>query len=95
VSGNPDEYKTGGGQNPQGYSNPQVDKLMDQLVSQTDQGQQRATETQIEQILWDDLFNVPLFTFPAVYASTKNVEGVTYNPTQADLTWNAGEWSLK
>jgi ABC-type transport system substrate-binding protein len=95
VSGNPDEYKTGGGQNPQGYSNPQVDKLMDQLVSQTDQGQQRATETQIEQILWDDLFNVPLFTFPAVYASSKNVEGVTYNPTQADLTWNSGEWSLK
>ncbi|HYY10576.1 MAG TPA: hypothetical protein VE781_06525, partial [Kineosporiaceae bacterium] len=69
--------------------------LMDELITQTDPGQHLATEKQIDQILWDDLFNVPLFTFPAVYASAKNVEGLVYNPTQADLTWNAGEWSAK
>jgi peptide/nickel transport system substrate-binding protein len=95
VSGNSGIFNTGGGQNPQGYSNPQVDQLLNTLFTQTDPSQHGATEKQIEQILWDDLFNVPLFTFPAVYASAKNVEGLVYNPTQADLTWNAGEWSAK
>jgi peptide/nickel transport system substrate-binding protein len=95
VSGNAGIYNTGGGQNPQGYSNPQVDKLITQLFQTTDTNAQIGLEKQIETILWTDLFNVPLFTFPAVYAATKNVQGVVYNPTQADVIWNAGDWSLK
>jgi len=94
VSGNAGIYNTGGGQNPQGYSNPQVDKLINQLFQTTSQTAQLPLEKQIETILWSDLFNVPLFTFPAVFASTKNVQGVIYNPTQADVIWNAGQWSV-
>jgi len=95
VSGNAGIYNTGGGQNPQGYSNPQVDKLITQLFQTTDQAAQLPLEKQIETILWSDLFNVPLFTFPAVFASTKNVQGVIYNPTQADVIWNSRDWALK
>jgi peptide/nickel transport system substrate-binding protein len=95
VSGNNGIYNTGGGQNPQGYSNPQADKLMNQLFQTTDPAAQLGLEKQIETILWGDLFNVPLFTFPAVFATTKNVQGVVYNPTQADVIWNAREWALK
>jgi peptide/nickel transport system substrate-binding protein len=95
ISGNSGIYTTGGGQNPQGYSNPQVDKLVAQLFQTIDKTQQLNLEKQIEQTLWTDLFNVPLFAFPAVFATTKNVEGVVWNPTQAELIWNAGDWALK
>jgi peptide/nickel transport system substrate-binding protein len=95
ISGNSGIYTTGGGQNQGGYSNPQVDKLVTQLFQTIDQAKQLDLEKQIEQILWNDLFSMPLFTFPAVFATTKNVDGVVYNPTQAELVWNVRDWSLK
>jgi peptide/nickel transport system substrate-binding protein len=95
ISGNEGIYNTGGGQNYSGYSNPQLDKLQTQLFQTIDQGQQVALQKQIEQILWSDLFNVPLFAFPAVFATTKNVEGVVWNATQAEVIWNAKDWAAK
>jgi peptide/nickel transport system substrate-binding protein len=94
ISGNSGTYTTGGGQNPQGYSNPQVDKAVTQLFQTIDPAKQVPLLKEIEQDLWSDLFNVPLFAFPAIFATTKNVQGVVYNPTQADVIWNAGQWSV-
>ena len=94
VSSNDGIYNTGGGQNPQKYSNPQVDDLIKKLSGETDPTKHLDIEKQIETALWGDLFNLPLFAFPAILGTTKNAQGIQYNATQADIIWNAGEWSV-
>jgi peptide/nickel transport system substrate-binding protein len=94
VSTSAGTYNTGGGNNPYGYSNPEVDKLLTQLNGELDKDKQVQIEKQLDTTLWTDLFSVPLFAFPAILATAKNVDGIKYNSTQADLTWNVGDWSL-
>jgi peptide/nickel transport system substrate-binding protein len=94
VTGSNDQYVTGGGNNPNGYSNPEVDKLIKQLSGELDKDKQVAILKQLDTVLWTDLATVPLFAFPAVLATTKNAEGVEYNATQAELTWNVAKWNL-
>lgn len=94
VSGNSGIYETGGGQNPQKYSNPEVDKLMKQAFAEIDKGKQTQLLKQVDTVLWTDLVTIPLFSFPAIVATAKNVQGVEYNATQAELTWNVQDWTL-
>ena len=92
-SGASSTFVTGGGNNQGKYSNPEVDALLTQLNQETDPDAQRDIVIQIETILWNDLATIPGFTFPAVLATTDDVQGVEYNPAQAGLTWNVQEWS--
>jgi peptide/nickel transport system substrate-binding protein len=94
VTGSFGNYNTGGGQNPQGYSNPTVDKTLSDLNSELDKDKQVQLEKQIDTQLWTDLATVPLFAFPAILATTKNVEGIKYNGTQSDISWNIQDWGL-
>jgi len=94
LSGNDGIYTTGGGQNPNGYSNPEVDKAWASMIHELDKDKQLALTKQFETALWTDLATIPLYAFPALLATTPNVEGVQYNATQADLTWNASKWNL-
>jgi peptide/nickel transport system substrate-binding protein len=93
VSSNVGIYNTGGGENPTGYTNPQVDTLRTQLTAETDKDKQTAILKQLDTQLWNDLATIPLYAFPAILATTKNAKGVVYNATQADLSWNAADWS--
>ena len=92
VAGNVDYFRTGGGQNPTGYSNRRVDRLLDRLVTQPDQGVQVGTLLELDSLLWADLATIPLFAFPAVVATRRDVRAVEFNSTMADLTWNVGRW---
>jgi len=94
LSGNDGIYTTGGGQNPNGYSNPEVDKTWASMTHELDKDKQAALTKQLETALWTDLATIPLYAFPALLATAPNVEGVQYNATQADLTWNASKWNL-
>lgn len=93
-SGSSSTYQTGGGNNQGNYSNPAVDKLIDELNSEIDEDRINELATQIDTILWEDLATIPAFTFPAILAYTNKASGVEYNPTQADLTWNAQQWQV-
>jgi peptide/nickel transport system substrate-binding protein len=95
VSGNTSIYKTGGGQNPGKYSNKSVDDALSAVNQELDVDKQTVLLKQMDTTLWKDLATIPLFAFPAVVATSTNAEGVVYNPTQADLSWNSQEWSLK
>jgi peptide/nickel transport system substrate-binding protein len=95
VSGNIDLYRTGGGQNPQGYSNPKVDALLKQLAGELDLDKQITIMKQIDTIMWQDLATIPIFAFPGLAATDNKTENVQINATQADITWNAYAWNLK
>jgi peptide/nickel transport system substrate-binding protein len=83
-----------GGQNHGQYSNPEVDELLDQLNRELDKDKQVEILKQIDTILWTDLATIPLFPFPGLLATDTKVQNVELNATQADVTWNAFNWSL-
>jgi peptide/nickel transport system substrate-binding protein len=88
-------YTTGGGNNNGKYTNPQVDALIEQLNQEIDTTKQVDLIKQIETILWQDLMSIPLFAFPGILASVPEAEGLEFNATQSDLSWNAYAWTLK
>jgi peptide/nickel transport system substrate-binding protein len=88
-------YLTNGEQNNGKYHNPEVDLLLKQLYSEINPDSQQRLLARLDTTLWSDLATMPLFAFPAVLATTANVQGVQYNPSGADVTYNANDWSLK
>jgi peptide/nickel transport system substrate-binding protein len=87
-------YTTGGGLNHGKYSNPAADALFGQAAAETDRGKQVALLTRLDTVLWQDLASIPLFAFPAIFAKTRNTQGMEYNATQANLMWNVSDWSM-
>jgi peptide/nickel transport system substrate-binding protein len=88
-------YLTKGAQNNGNYSNPQVDQLLKQLYSELNPTNQQRLLTELDSTLWSDLATMPLFAFPALMATTSNIDGVKYNPSAAGVTYNVDEWTLK
>jgi peptide/nickel transport system substrate-binding protein len=96
VTSNSSTYVTGGGNNNGKYSNPQVDSLTKQLNSTLDPAKQKDLQAQLDKIVFtQDLASIPAFAFPAVLAADKKIQGVEYNASQADITYNASKWSLQ
>lgn len=92
ATGNVNYYRSGSGLNPTGYDNVAVDKLLDRLIREPVRTRQVALMRQVDRQLWTDVATLPLFAFPAVVATAQGVEGVQYNPTVVDLTWNVADW---
>jgi peptide/nickel transport system substrate-binding protein len=95
VTGQNAIFKTNGGNNFGKYSNKELDTVLDNLATEVNPDAQLPIVKQIDQILWKDLAQIPIFAFPGVVATTPDAEGVVYNASQAELTWNAYAWSLK
>jgi peptide/nickel transport system substrate-binding protein len=76
------------------YSNPQVDKLMDTLTTETDTTKLATAANQADKMMWDDLATVPLFQFVDIVSHTNKVSGVVYNPTLFSQTWNDQTWGV-
>jgi peptide/nickel transport system substrate-binding protein len=93
-TGSSETYRTAGGQNFTGYSNPEVDELLDAINTELDAEAQVELANQVDAILWEDLVTIPVFSFPGVVAYTEDVSNVIYNPSQNGLTWNASAWQV-
>jgi peptide/nickel transport system substrate-binding protein len=95
VTSSSSTYVTGGGNNNGKYSNANVDKLIKQLDVTPEPDEQVELIKQVEKILWEDLATIPVFTFPGVVAHSTNIEGVAFQPSQTQVTWNMHEWTVK
>jgi peptide/nickel transport system substrate-binding protein len=95
VSGVPQIFKTGNGSNFNQFSDPEADKLMDQLIQTTDQSKQVDLEKQIDQKIWASSYGLPLFQSVGVDAYSDKVTGVKYMPNQTGVWWNFWEWATK
>jgi ABC-type transport system substrate-binding protein len=96
VTSNSSTYVTGGGNNNGKYSNPQVDQLTTKLNGTLDPAGQKDLQGQLDKIVFtQDLASIPLFAFPAVLAADKKVQGLEYNASQSDVTYNASKWTLQ
>lgn len=93
-AGLPQIWQTGGGGNYNGYTNAEVDALVDE--SQVTIGdEERLTEIQIEidRLTREDFYGLPLFQVPGLVATNGTVDGVVYNGGQTGSIWNTWEWT--
>ncbi|MCT1460177.1 ABC transporter family substrate-binding protein [Aestuariimicrobium sp. p3-SID1156] len=87
-------YITGGLNNYGGYSNPEVDKLYDQLLVETDAAKQKELMIQIETKLVDDAFGLTIFQFPGISAWSEKIQGVSKMSISPTIFWNFWEWKV-
>src|SRR5690606_35931172 len=59
-------FRTGGGNNLTGYSNPDVDALWDELKVTFEEDRQREILIEIEKLLWEDAYGITVFQFPGI-----------------------------
>jgi peptide/nickel transport system substrate-binding protein len=101
ISNTPPIYQSpegAGGAVQQNYSRigtPQIDTLLTQWLTQTDDAQVASTGNQIDKLLWDQMATLPLYQKPTFIAYSSTVQGVKDNPTQAGPLWNASTWTVK
>ena len=86
---------TGKPQNYGKYSNPKVDEAWNKLTNTLDPKEQVEQTTVIEKELWDTLFNIPLYSHPAVVAWNSKVRNVRVTAAQSTVSWNAYQWQMR
>ncbi len=64
-----------------GYSNPEVDKLLDEAVQLTDRQQRAKLYEKVQEILAEDVPIIPLLQGKLFIVTQKNVHGVKVGPT--------------
>ncbi|MGW9414449.1 ABC transporter family substrate-binding protein [Arthrobacter cupressi] len=95
VTGTPQIFKTAGGSNFNGLSDPEADKLMDELIVTTDKAKQDELQTKIDAAIWSTSYGLPLFQSPDVKAYSDQITGVTAMPNQTGVWWNVWDWARK
>jgi peptide/nickel transport system substrate-binding protein len=85
-------FGTGGLNNLIGYSNPEVDKLFDELIVTLDEAKQLELQTSIEKILYQDAVGITIFQFPTANISNKtrvtNLDPAVLAPTMFYGFWD-------
>jgi peptide/nickel transport system substrate-binding protein len=99
VSGNQSIYATPKGANiGQNYSragNPKVDALFPQINAATEQSEIKDLGNQVDALLWEDLYTVPLYQKPTFIAYQSNYTGIEENATNAGPLWDATKFARK
>jgi peptide/nickel transport system substrate-binding protein len=93
TNGAPPTYTTGGVNNLNFYSNPEMDKLTAELGKEFDVAKQNEILKQIDKLLWDDFYGVTIFQFPAVTAYDQNaISGISPSTLAPTIFWNIWDW---
>ena len=82
------------GQNYTQGGNPEVDSLYEDFLSEPDPDASAEVGNQIDALLWEDLYTIPLYQKPTFLAYSSAIEGVEDNATQAGPLWNSETWTL-
>lgn len=94
VTGSSPTFHTEGINNLNYYSNPEVDKLLEELDGEFDPAKQITLQQQIDKLIWSDFYGVTVFQFPAVTAYDQNkIANVSQSPLSPTIFWNLWEWA--
>lgn len=86
-------YTTTGQQNYHAWSNETVDEQWKRVQTSLDEEVWLEAKAEIETVLWDELFGLPLYVHPGIVAHTEGLQNVERNLTQSGVVWNAEEWT--
>jgi peptide/nickel transport system substrate-binding protein len=82
------------GNNYERFSNPEYDKLCEQLRTETDQAKRKEIVLKMNDILIEDVVIIPLVARPMVASGiNKNLQGVNPNPWDSEM-WNIADWTM-
>ncbi|MFB0835641.1 ABC transporter family substrate-binding protein [Arthrobacter halodurans] len=95
VTGVPQIFGSESSSNFSGFKSAEADALMDELIVTTDRAEQEKLQIQIDKLIWDSGYGLPLFQPVGVDAYSSNIEGVQYMPNQTGVWWNFWDWSVK
>lgn len=85
-------YATGKPQNYGEFSNKEVDAAWTRLATSMDPAVHLTEMKNIEKLLWDNLFGIPVFAHPGLSASSSDIKNVRHTATQSQIVWNAEQW---
>jgi peptide/nickel transport system substrate-binding protein len=86
--------KGGSGSNTSQYSNPKVDKLLEEGASTFSVEKRKQIYNEVQQLLREDLAFLPLFQQAFIFGSDARLKGITPNPNVLVNTWNIGSWKF-
>ncbi|MEP6479578.1 MAG: ABC transporter family substrate-binding protein [Rhodoglobus sp.] len=93
TNGPPPTFTTGGVNNLNFYSNPDMDKLTKELGAEFDLDKQIDIEKKIDKLLWSDFYGVTIFQFPAVTAfDPSKISGIAPSTLAPTIFWNIWDW---
>jgi len=88
-------WHSGGGQNFTKYSNPQVDKLLDDGSKELDLAKYRDLFGQANEIMAKEANVLPLYQKPVFIAVYNDYVYIRNNPTAQGQTYNIDQWATK
>ncbi|GAA2002219.1 ABC transporter family substrate-binding protein [Brevibacterium samyangense] len=94
VTGSDANWRSTGQNNYGGLNNPQVDELLNQLMNTTEVAEQEKLEIEIEKILIDEAFSLPIYQHPEVLISRERVDGESSTSVSPTMFWNYWEWTV-
>jgi peptide/nickel transport system substrate-binding protein len=86
---------TGNGNNLSGYSNAQIDGIIDKLAATTDPKEVATLLGDGGGLLWNDMPTLPLYRQQRTLIWSKKMSAVTSNPTRWGAGWNMDRWVRK
>jgi peptide/nickel transport system substrate-binding protein len=86
-------YETGGINNLSFYSNEEMDAVVQELGGTADEARQIELKVEIDRILAEDAFGVPIFQFPEVTAFSDRITGIDASPLAPTIFWNVWDWT--
>lgn len=88
-------YKSGSDSNYGKYSNSSVDSLMKKALAEADFDKRMALLNQVDEMMWKDLPNIPLYQKPTFLAYADKYANIEDNTTTETPFWNVEEWGIK
>ena len=86
-------YDSTGGNNFNGYSNADADKLWQELSGTFDADRQQEILKEIDKKLYDDAYGVTVFAFPQITAYDSELTGIKSAALAPTFFWNFWQWT--
>jgi peptide/nickel transport system substrate-binding protein len=85
-----------GGFNHSGFSNPDLDALLDAQITELDVEKRTEMLKQAQQIIHDEVPMIPMYDRVVINSIAENVKGVQSSPfgSISGLVWNVEDWSI-
>ncbi|MGA1247950.1 MAG: hypothetical protein ACO3XJ_02460, partial [Candidatus Nanopelagicales bacterium] len=87
-------FKTTGGNNLLGYSNPDLDKELEKLYTFLTPAQILQVHINAEKMLMEDVVSLPIFQHPNITAFKKGLKNMKPAPLTPQTLWNFWEFSF-
>jgi peptide/nickel transport system substrate-binding protein len=94
ISNSDANWRTGQQNNYGGYTSDEVDGLLDELMVTTEEADQVPLVTEIESILIEDGFGMPIFQHPELTIYRDRVQNVSTTTVSPTMFWNYWEWQV-